>query len=193
MGRIQRMAFLIGLLLLSFALVSTLTGCWKIKHKDESAPVTGDDDADDDVADDDTNPQFNYRADLEVELHDNAGLLISQADDGSLQGFMAFGTGNDLTPAGPLTIQGTGKLMDFPEAETKGFMIKFNGPAIASGPCGNDPVSLAMMLLRRANNGWAGGSLTARCGQDNFSGKALRVMKLAGKFTEYPEPGKAGD
>jgi hypothetical protein len=59
-------------------------------------------------------------------------------------------------------------------------MLKFQGPALNRGPCGSRPVSYAMALTAKENNGYLVGSVTAYCGADTYTGHPARVMRLSG-------------
>ncbi len=76
---------------------------------------------------------------------------------------------------------GIGRIEEFPEAHARLYTAGFDAPAIASGPCGARPISLALSLSRRGDDPALAGSLAAYCGQGVFSGTPVRIFRLAGK------------
>jgi hypothetical protein len=74
-----------------------------------------------------------------------------------------------------------GRVEAFPEAGMTLYTARFEAPAIegGSGPCGAQPVSLALSLHMREGTR-ASGSLAAYCGAGTYSGEPARILRLSG-------------
>jgi hypothetical protein len=79
-------------------------------------------------------------------------------------------------------LQATGTLEPFPENGSELYTAKFSSAASPGGPCGAEPVSLALSLHRRGKNNRVGGSLTAYCGEGKFHGVPVRLLRLTGEL-----------
>ncbi len=109
---------------------------------------------------------------LDVDIRESAQLLVeSRGAELRLRLTLSrgFGVAKDS-----ITLAGNGKLERFPEADVALFTAKFAGPPVAGGPCGAEPVSLALALHRRGTARRVSGSLTAYCGKNVWSGVPAR-------------------
>lgn len=79
-------------------------------------------------------------------------------------------------------LEAVGSLEPFPENDSELYTAKFSAAASPGGPCGADPVSLALSLHRRGKNNRVGGSLTAYCGEGKFHGVPVRLLRLTGEL-----------
>ena len=122
-----------------------------------------------------------YEGTLAVEIRGSAAVSIATAPNGdvpvSVQPDM-IGAAGLLDPSMKLSVPG--RVEPFPETESELYTAKFSVPARNDGPCGASPMSLGLSLLRRGHNNHVGGSLTAYCGADRFSGVPARVLRLSG-------------
>jgi hypothetical protein len=66
------------------------------------------------------------------------------------------------------------------------YTARFDAPADPTGPCGSDPISLALAVRRRGKDAHVGGALTAYCGKDVWHGVPARVLRLAGDLPLSP-------
>lgn len=112
-------------------------------------------------------------ADVKVIVSDDKSAEVSVTlDDASAAGF---------APAGQ-ALTATGRVEAFAEADSELVVAKFSAPADASGPCKDEPVSLALSLHRRGKAARTAGSLTAYCGKDRWHGVPARIFRLSGEL-----------
>lgn len=124
-------------------------------------------------------PPGTMQATLAVEIRDTADVTIVPRGSDATAVTLAFSAGYGLfDPAAPLSAPG--RIEAFPEAGMTLYTARFSAPAVASGPCGAQPVSLALALTRRGRNARVGGGLTAYCGADTWSGVPARIVRIAG-------------
>jgi hypothetical protein len=115
--------------------------------------------------------------DLSVDIRETAHLkLTTQGTD--LKATVTLTKGFGVAPVSE--IDGAGSVEAFPEAEMTLYTARFDAPADPSGPCGAQPVSLALSLHRRGKDAHVGGSLAAYCGQGVWHGVPVRMLRLAG-------------
>ncbi|MSP62215.1 MAG: hypothetical protein EXR72_18160 [Myxococcales bacterium] len=132
-------------------------------------------------------PEEPPRAILSVELRDRVeiGLTPVGADGIAIDlelHFVKNGHGL-LDPEKPLRARGRIEL--FPEAATEMYTARFSGAAVPAGLCGDQPVSLALSLVRRDGHARVAGALTAYCGADRYAGVPVRLLRLSG---DLPRP-----
>lgn len=178
-------------LLLTLALVAT--ACQKDNDDDDDATsadddaaadddgAAGDDDAADDDADDDATPPEaqEFRFDLSWEVEFTATLVLRQYADNTLEGRFVPAQGFDVIRANT-PLDGTGKLLEFPETFGRMITLKMQGPVLNREPCNDQPISYSLTLTAKENNGYLIGSVAAYCGADNYSGRVARVMRISG-------------
>lgn len=114
--------------------------------------------------------------DLAVDIRSSAHVTLSLTGD-ELGATIAMDKGFGVAPAG---LEGKGTVERFPEARTVLYAARFDAPADLEGPCGAEPVSLALALHRRGDNTRVGGSLTAYCGAATWYGVPAKVLRLSG-------------
>lgn len=116
---------------------------------------------------------------LDLEIVDSADVHLS-LHGADLTATLTPDKGYGVMPAGqPLT--GKGHVESFPEANATLYTARFSAPADASGPCGKEPVSLALALHRDEDNDRVQGSLTPYCGQDTWFGTPAHTpLRLSG-------------
>jgi hypothetical protein len=73
-----------------------------------------------------------------------------------------------------------GRVEPFPEADASMLTARFSLPARAGSPCGAQPVSLSLALMRRGANERVGGGLTVYCGADVWAGVPKRLFRISG-------------
>jgi hypothetical protein len=83
-------------------------------------------------------------------------------------------------------LAGEGHVERFAEADLTLYTAQLDAPADPSGPCGAQPVSLALSLRRRGTDAHVGGSLTAYCGAATWHGTPARLLRLAGDLPLPP-------
>lgn len=109
---------------------------------------------------------------LDLDIRDHAQVRIERRGSAlqvSLTPTRAFGVAEDGAK-----LMGKGTLERFPEADLLLFTARFSGVAVAGGPCGDQPVSLALALHRRGTAPRVSGSLTPYCGKDVWAGVPAR-------------------
>jgi len=115
--------------------------------------------------------------DLSVDIRETAHVVLTVAGS-DLKASVKLSRGYGVAPAGAL--EGAGSVEAFPEAEMTLYTARFDAPADPGGPCGAEPVSLALSLHRRGDDAHVGGSLAAYCGQGVWHGVPARMLRLAG-------------
>ena len=115
---------------------------------------------------------------LDVDIRNHADVrLVRRGDvlDVGLTLDASFGIlpeGNELS--------GKGRVERFPEADLRLYTARFALAPASSGPCGSEPMSLALALQRRGEDSRFSGSLTAYCGKDTWAGvPARQPLRLA--------------
>lgn len=114
--------------------------------------------------------------DLDIEDH---GTLFLEIDGKAIEATLTVEEGNNLI-AGNTPLEGPGKRYTFPEVRNLLYTARFQGAPVPGGPCGDDPVSLAMSLSAKDLNAHFVGGLTAYCGEETYRGKPARIMRIAG-------------
>jgi hypothetical protein len=117
---------------------------------------------------------------LELELRDKISVSMEQSGD-TLTITVTPSAGYGLM-APNVALAGDGRLERFVEASSILYTARFSSPADPSGPCGNEPVSLALALHRQAGNDRVSGGLTAYCGASQWHGTPKRVLRIAGSL-----------
>lgn len=75
-----------------------------------------------------------------------------------------------------------GRVEPFAEADASMLTARFSLPARASSPCGAQPLSLSLALMRRGTNARVGGGLTVYCGAEVWSGVPKRLFRISGEL-----------
>jgi hypothetical protein len=117
---------------------------------------------------------------LALEIRDTLEVVVEGA--GAEQSVSVTPSRGHGVVADGATLAGSGRLEAFPEAHGELLTARFDGAAVADGPCGDRPVSLALSLYRREGNLHVGGSLTAYCGARTFHGVPARLLRIAGEL-----------
>jgi len=119
---------------------------------------------------------------LALEIRDTADIEIVPGSDGvTMTVTLSLSSGFGVAPeAEPLS--GQGRIEPLPEAGATLYTAKLAGPAQSDGPCGAEPVSLALSLHRQGANAPVHGGLSAYCGADQYYGVPVRVLRLAGEL-----------
>ncbi|MDP8224884.1 MAG: hypothetical protein P9L99_16110 [Candidatus Lernaella stagnicola] len=173
------------LILLAALLLAITAACDKSDDEDNN-DVSGNDGNDDDDDNDDDNDSSpppligQYEFDLTFEVDFQATLRTKVFGDGTLEGVLVPQKAFDVIGAGT-SLLGTGNILSLPEARAHMLALKLQGPAVTGGKCGTQPMSYSVALTARDGNFYYVGGLTAYCGEDTFTGKPARVMRLSGK------------
>ncbi|MBW2453485.1 MAG: hypothetical protein JRI68_03195 [Deltaproteobacteria bacterium] len=117
---------------------------------------------------------------LELELRDTVALTIEVADDGvttavTLIPSAGFGV---LQPDTPLSAPG--RIETFAETGTTLYVAKLSAAPVSSGPCGTEPISIALSLHRQGDNDVVTGGLAAYCGANQWYGVPAAMLRIAG-------------
>jgi hypothetical protein len=118
------------------------------------------------------------RGELAIDIRETARLVIT-SDGADAQVEVTLTKGYGVAPVGAALV-GNGHAEAFPEAGMGLLTARFDAPADLTGPCGAQPVSLALSLHRRGKDAHVGGSLTAYCGQGVWHGVPARLLRLSG-------------
>jgi hypothetical protein len=124
-----------------------------------------------------------YEGTLAVEIRGSATISIATRAGGAVDITLKpdeIGASGILDPAVSLAM--SGRVEAFPETGSELYTAKASLPSPAGGPCGSDPMSLALSLHRRGNNSRVGGALTVYCGEGRFYGVPARVLRLSGEI-----------
>lgn len=118
------------------------------------------------------------RGTLAVEIRQTVDVTISPA----AQITLAFGEGDFgvLEPNTKFTVNGA--IEPLPEASATMYTATWAAPKRSAGPCGEQPMTFALSLVRRGQNTRVGGGLTAYCGP-NATGVPARVLRLSGDLS----------
>lgn len=121
---------------------------------------------------------------LSVDIRGSAAVTLEASPkDGSVLATLALSevdTFGVFEPAAPLSGEGTREV--FPEAGLTLYTAKLGAPALASGPCGSRPVALALSLARRGEASRVAGAFTAYCGEGNYAGVPVAMLRLSGEL-----------
>lgn len=116
---------------------------------------------------------------LQIEVLDTADVTIEPTTGDAMRVTVTSAAGFGLVPeATPLTADGL--IEKIPETGDTLYTAKLDAPADANGPCGEEPVSLALSLHRQGNNPTVLGGISAYCGADTWYGVPVRVLRMAG-------------
>ena len=128
-------------------------------------------------------PPAPYQGTLDVDIRNKVDVTLQPGADGtSFTVSLSFKDGSFLLFDQAQPLKATGRIEPFPEASIVLYTAHFSSAAIPAGPCGMQPISLALALSRRDNNDRIGGALTAYCGADTWYGVPARVLRLMGKL-----------
>lgn len=116
---------------------------------------------------------------LDLEMRDSIDVLVTThgtAVEIAIDASDGFGVvGGDLV--------GVGRIDTYPELGAMLYTATFEGPAVADGPCGDAPVSLALALHRKDGDPIIAGGLTAYCGADTFFGvPVIEPLRIFGRM-----------
>jgi hypothetical protein len=118
---------------------------------------------------------------LDVDIRDKAELSLSARGE-ALEVELTLTSGFGVAPSGT-RLAGRGHVERFPEAEATLYTARFSLAPETRGPCGAEPVSLALALHARDGNPTYAGSLTAYCGPETWFGKPARPpLRLFGSL-----------
>jgi hypothetical protein len=114
---------------------------------------------------------------LELELRDQATISILPAPDARAATFIvAPSASHGVLPS---RMQAQGSIEPIPEAQATLYMARFVGEPIANGPCGDEPIAIALSLHRPGESDTVAGGLSAYCGE-HWHGRPVRVLRLFG-------------
>lgn len=118
---------------------------------------------------------------LDLDIRDVASVELSALDD-ALSAKVRLSKGFGVAPQ-DAELVGKGRVESFPEADLVLYTAKLSVEPTAGGPCGSEPVSLALSLYRRGNAERVGGALTPYCGRDVWHGVPARApLRITGKL-----------
>lgn len=118
---------------------------------------------------------------LDLDIRDHADVALALEGD-ALSLTLRVSKGFGVLPA-DTEVRGAGRVEHFPEAELTLYTAKIALPSTASGPCGEEPVSVALSLYRRGSSERVGGALTPYCGKDTWFGTPARApLRITGRL-----------
>lgn len=120
---------------------------------------------------------------LEAEIRLTVDVTITKAGDVTL----VLGEGDFGVLDANTRLSAKGAIEALPEADVTMYTAVFSAPKRSKGPCGEQPMTLALSLLRRGGNARVGGGLTAYCGA-SATGVPARLLRLSG---DLPIPSAA--
>ncbi|MCC6216071.1 MAG: hypothetical protein IT376_14490 [Polyangiaceae bacterium] len=125
---------------------------------------------------------------LDLELRDSLEIGLELLEDGSLRARVRAPRGFAVAADGA-ELSGVGRLVELRESEGTLYTARFSGAPVGGGPCGAEPVSLALSLHRRGDNAFVAGSLTPYCGADRWHGRPARTpLRLTGELPALAAP-----
>jgi hypothetical protein len=116
---------------------------------------------------------------LQIEVLDQADVQIEPASGDTMTLTLTSQASFGLLPAGQ-ALRAEGFAERMPETGDTLYTAKLAAPAVTGGPCGDEPVSLALSLHRQTGNDAVLGGISAYCGADTWYGVPVRVLRLAG-------------
>ena len=120
---------------------------------------------------------------LDVDIRNSAEVQLSLRGD-AVEATLKIDASWGVLPAGE-SISGKGRVEHFPAAGITLYTALFAVSAVTDGPCGSEPLTLALALERDGENPYVVGSLTPYCGKDTDSGLPARnPLRLAGQLSE---------
>jgi hypothetical protein len=137
--------------------------------------------------DDDTRPQpepVTLSGSLDLEIRDRLDVTLTVRGE-TLAATLTPSSDFGVVAAGE-PLSGDGRVEAFPEAEATLYTARFSAPARAGGPCGSQPVALALSLHRSGSGEMVAGSLTPYCGAQALGTPARTPLRLSGLL---PLPG----
>lgn len=122
-----------------------------------------------------------YEGTLDVDIRGHAAVTITVPPSGAPEIQLTVDSVNAAGLVDASTaLKASGRVDAFPENDSVLYTAKFSQPALSGGPCGDQPVSLALSLHRRGTVTRVGGSLTAYCGKEHFFGVPAKILRLSG-------------
>ncbi|HHH28246.1 MAG TPA: hypothetical protein ENK57_07870 [Polyangiaceae bacterium] len=115
---------------------------------------------------------------LELELRDTAIVTVTPTDGD--RATIEIVPSADFGLLGSEALTATGFVERYPEANSTMYTAKYEVAAQADGPCGSEPISVALALHRQGSNAIVIGGLSAYCGAGKHHGIPVRVLRLAG-------------
>lgn len=115
---------------------------------------------------------------LDLELRDTATVSVTPTEADRATIAITPSATYGLLGGDPLTA--TGFVERYPEANSTMYTAKYDVPAQSDGPCGSEPISVALALHRQGENAIVIGGLSAYCGAGQHHGVPVRVLRLAG-------------
>ena len=126
-------------------------------------------------------PEVVLQLTLELETLEEVSVEITRVGD-ELTARLEASRGYGVAPAGQ-AISGTARIDALPEAGATIYGARLAGPAVADGPCGDEPVSLALALHHDEDASFVAGGLTAYCGADTWFGvPPIEPLRISGKM-----------
>lgn len=127
---------------------------------------------------------------LSLELRDSLELTLERLEDGTSRARVRLARGFGVAPEGT-ELSGEARVVQLRESEGTLHTARFALAPVEGGPCGSQPVSLALALHRRGENAFVAGSLTAYCGPDRWHGRPARTpLRLTGELPSLAPPGE---
>ncbi|MEO7328277.1 MAG: hypothetical protein ABI193_06850 [Minicystis sp.] len=124
-----------------------------------------------------------FQGTLDVDIRGHAVVTVTVLPNGVPSVELTVDSVNALRLLEATTkLSASGRMEAFPENDSSLITAKFAQPAVSGGPCGDQPVSLALSLHRRGTVTRVGGSITVYCGKDHFFGVPLRILRLSGEL-----------
>jgi hypothetical protein len=177
----RRFLLLLVLLTLAFAAALACQSASSSSSSHHAEPTPSDDDDDDDsspAADDDASPGVMRVFDAVFEFRNNCHIVWYESGDTLANATVQCGKGygDDLIAAG-VTMSASGSVLRFPEAFHEIHTLTFQSPPIAGGPCGAQPIQLAMSLSGQQGVAERFGGIAAYCGA-TITGTPARILRL---------------
>jgi hypothetical protein len=118
---------------------------------------------------------------LELEALEEARLEITRVGD-ELTATLQLSRGYGVVPDGA-TITGSARIDALPEAGATIYTARLGGPVVEGGPCGAEPVSLALALHHDDDAAFVAGGVTPYCGADAWWGvPPIEPLRISGKM-----------
>lgn len=132
-------------------------------------------------------PEVLFELNLALETTEVATIVWAQAGD-ALQATVTPSEGFGVAAPGE-ALTGPARIDAFPEADATFYTARLEAPAQPGGPCGDQPVSLALSLHHDGDATFVAGALTPYCGAATFFGvPPIEPLRLSGDGAALSTP-----
>jgi hypothetical protein len=128
-------------------------------------------------------PELVLELDLELETLEDVHVELTRIGD-EHSATVVLSRGYGVAPDGD-AVSGPARIDALPEAGATIYGARLAGPDVPGGPCGDEPVSLALALHHDDDGNFIAGGLTPYCGADVFYGvPPIEPLRISGRMPD---------